>query len=73
MSAKRIRCLAPAIAAVIFGAALAIAAETPQQADKRSASQQAQAILKASGVQGGLIVHFGCGDGKLTVALRANR
>jgi len=28
-------------------------------------------ILKASGVKGGLVVHVGCGDGKLTAALRA--
>jgi outer membrane protein assembly factor BamB len=29
-------------------------------------------ILKATGVQGGLVIHLGCGDGKLTAALRAN-
>ena len=29
-------------------------------------------ILKAAGVKGGLVVHIGCGDGKLTAALRAN-
>jgi len=29
-------------------------------------------ILKATGVKGGLIVHLGCKDGKLTAALRAN-
>ena len=33
---------------------------------------QAWQILEASGVKGGLIVHLGCGDGKLTAALRAN-
>ncbi|MHC4505586.1 MAG: outer membrane protein assembly factor BamB family protein, partial [Planctomycetota bacterium] len=32
----------------------------------------ARAILDASGVRGGLIVHVGCGDGKLTAALRAS-
>ena len=31
----------------------------------------AKDILKATGVKGGLIVHVGCGDGKLTAALRA--
>ena len=36
------------------------------------AAQQAQAILDAGGVQGGLVVHVGCGDGKLTAALHAN-
>jgi outer membrane protein assembly factor BamB len=31
----------------------------------------ARGILEASGVRGGLVVHLGCGDGKLTAALRA--
>ncbi|MBM4050926.1 MAG: methyltransferase domain-containing protein, partial [Planctomycetes bacterium] len=35
-------------------------------------AQTAQQILDAAGVKGGLIVHIGCGDGKLTAALRAN-
>jgi outer membrane protein assembly factor BamB len=34
--------------------------------------QSASHILAVSGVKGGLIVHVGCGDGKLTAALRAN-
>ncbi len=34
-------------------------------------SQQARRILDATGVQGGLVIHLGCGDGKLTAALRA--
>ncbi len=29
-------------------------------------------ILHATGVRGGLVVHLGCGDGKLTAGLRAN-
>jgi outer membrane protein assembly factor BamB len=32
----------------------------------------ARQLLDASGVKGGLIVHLGCGDGKLTAALRAS-
>jgi outer membrane protein assembly factor BamB len=36
-----------------------------------SPDREATAILDATGVQGGLIVHVGCGDGKLTAALRA--
>ena len=36
-------------------------------------SEMAQAIFEEAGVQGGLIVHLGCGDGRLTAALRANR
>ncbi|MHC4914683.1 MAG: class I SAM-dependent methyltransferase [Planctomycetota bacterium] len=31
---------------------------------------EAKAAIKASGVKGGLLVHLGCGDGKLTAALR---
>ena len=32
----------------------------------------AKAIYEATGVRGGLVVHVGCGGGKLTAALRAN-
>ena len=35
-------------------------------------AEQASEILSAAGVKGGVIVHVGCGDGKLTAALRAN-
>ncbi len=38
-------------------------------AEKASAGE----ILDVAGVNGGLIVHVGCGDGKLTAALRANQ
>ena len=43
-------------------------------ADPPSAAARVQAteILQAAGVPGGLIVHLGCGDGKLTAALRSN-
>ena len=34
--------------------------------------QKARQILDTTGIKGGLIVHIGCGDGKLTAALRAN-
>jgi len=33
---------------------------------------QAERIIDAAGVRGGLIVHLGCGNGELTVALLAN-
>ncbi|MHC4511020.1 MAG: class I SAM-dependent methyltransferase, partial [Planctomycetota bacterium] len=39
---------------------------------QESAYQQAGRILEAAGIKGGLIVHIGCGDGRLTAALRAN-
>ncbi len=37
-----------------------------------SAGAEAREILGATGVKGGLVVHVGCGDGRLTAALRAN-
>ena len=38
----------------------------------RAGAETAEDILNATGVRGGLVVHLGCGDGKLTAALRAN-
>ncbi|MCX8037797.1 MAG: PQQ-binding-like beta-propeller repeat protein [Candidatus Sumerlaeia bacterium] len=35
-------------------------------------SPTAAQLIEASGVKGGLVVHLGCGDGKLTAALRVN-
>jgi outer membrane protein assembly factor BamB len=37
-----------------------------------SVAASASDIIKASGVKGGLVVHLGCGDGKLTADLRQN-
>jgi len=39
---------------------------------QKTAAQRAREVLDATGVQGGLVVHLGCGDGTLTAALRAN-
>ncbi len=36
------------------------------------AETSAKDILSATGIKGGLVVHLGCGDGKLTAALYAN-
>jgi len=55
------------IGAVSFAALLLTAATC-----FAGAGEQAQQILDATGVKGGLIVHVGCGDGRLTAALRAN-
>jgi outer membrane protein assembly factor BamB len=41
-------------------------------AGPNSPEQEAREILDAAGVRGGLIVHVGCGDGKLTAALRVS-
>ncbi|UCD00188.1 MAG: PQQ-binding-like beta-propeller repeat protein [Phycisphaerales bacterium] len=46
---------------------LPVASAQPQGLD-----QQAQKTLDATGVKGGLIVHLGCGDGRLTAALHVN-
>jgi len=51
-----------AAASVLFVASAALAAEDP--------AVTAQQILARAGVQGGLIVHLECGDGRLTAALR---
>ena len=37
-----------------------------------AAAQTPREILDATGVQGGLVVHVGCGDGTLTAGLRGN-
>ena len=34
--------------------------------------RQARQILDTAGVEGGIVVHLGCGDGKLTAALHVN-
>jgi len=43
-----------------------------EEQDSSSELEQAEQILDASGVKGGFVVHLGCGNGKLTAALRAN-
>jgi len=42
----------------------------PADANENDVMMQAKEILDTSGVQGGIVVHLGCGDGKLTAALR---
>ena len=39
---------------------------------KAAPPAEVQPILKETGVRGGLLVHLGCGEGKLTMALHAN-
>jgi len=51
-----------------LGAVLAIIPSRPAASSEQDAAND---VLKATGVQGGLIVHVGCGDGRLTAALRA--
>ena len=40
------------------------------QAKKIDATAQAKEIIDITGVQGGIVVHLGCGNGQLTAALR---
>jgi predicted RNA methylase len=35
-------------------------------------AESGREIVAASGIKGGLVVHLGCGDGKLTAELRVN-
>ena len=57
------------VAVVLLGAMhLPVQAEGPQTTE----SQEAGQIISASGIKGGLVVHVGCEDGKLTAALRGN-
>jgi len=44
----------------------------PSQAADDQYTALAGEILEATGVKGGLVVHLGCGDGRLTAALHAN-
>ena len=46
------------------------AAQTAQQSSWIP-KREARKILSETGIKGGLVVHLGCGDGKLTAALRA--
>ena len=58
-------CTAVMLAFVVAAAPGAGAASVDEKALARD-------ILSATGVKGGLIVHLGCGDGKLTAALRVD-
>ena len=53
--------------AIVWGLMISLAADVAL-AD----SVTAEAIYEKTGVQGGLVVHVGCGDGKLTAALHPN-
>ncbi|MGB2821399.1 MAG: class I SAM-dependent methyltransferase, partial [Phycisphaerae bacterium] len=64
---KGIREASPASLAVLFAAMMSVGA-----VDLRAAEADARKVLEAAGVKGGLLVHVGCGDGKLTAALGAS-
>ncbi len=57
------------LVSLAFGSAPAAVQTCAAASPDRAAAKE---ILEATGVQGGLIVHLGCGDGNLTAALRAS-
>ncbi|MFP4056780.1 MAG: PQQ-binding-like beta-propeller repeat protein [Candidatus Brocadiia bacterium] len=58
-------------AARLVVAAVPLLALWAAGAQAATPAQEAQRVLATSGVKGGLVVHLGCGDGKLTMALGA--
>ena len=64
MNTRSITCIGQM--ALLLGILLSVTGTAT--ADERD---EAQRILDASGVTGGLVVHLGCGDGRLTAALAA--
>jgi len=60
------------VSAVLIAALFSRTGTPFATAEDPSPQAAARQILDATGVQGGLIVHVGCGDGKLTAALRTN-
>ena len=57
------------VAGVLVAGVLAVC--PARGADAAPAAAQARQILEATGVRGGLVVHVGCGEGRLTAALHA--
>ncbi len=72
MRARNAGALRPATLWFAMMCAFVAAASWSAAAADPNAQSTAQQILSATGVKGGLIVHLGCGDGRLTAALRAN-
>ncbi len=65
-----IRTILVALAALFVCGAAPKAADTTQRTPQRVLGQQ---ILNTTAVTGGLVVHLGCGDGRLTAALHAGQ
>ena len=64
--------LCAGIPCVVVSLACLTGLQAAGASQRDGASEPARQILEATGVQAGLIVHLGCGDGKLTAALRAH-
>ena len=57
---------------IVFSVAAVWAAAVWAVAGAGARAESAREILDTAGVRGGLVVHVGCSDGKLTATLRAN-
>ncbi len=63
-------CMGILTVVILFMSAAALsAADLPGQGAERDLARQ---ILEVTGLQGGIIAHLGCGNGKLTAALRVS-
>lgn len=60
------------LALVCWSIACAAAPSPSEPKPDDSPRHEAQRIIAETGVRGGLVVHLGCGDGRLTAALRAS-
>jgi outer membrane protein assembly factor BamB len=60
------------VAQVVAGAVVCLSFAGQVLAEEAQAEALAARILDLSGVRGGVVVHLGCGDGRLTAALRAS-
>ncbi len=56
----------------LFATAIVLVATLAARHASAGQGELARQIVKSTGFDGGLAVHVGCGDGKLTAALRAN-
>ncbi|HUT32131.1 MAG TPA: PQQ-binding-like beta-propeller repeat protein [Planctomycetota bacterium] len=56
---------------ILAAAACACALHVAEAGAPSPEKAQAEQVLAATGVRGGLVVHLGCSDGRLTAALRA--
>ncbi len=54
---------------ILFAAALLSSEATGAEPDVNALARE---VIEASGAEGGLVVHLGCADGRLTAALRAD-
>lgn len=67
----RLRVVGAGVGAVLAAGALVLPLAGAGEPKDSASAGPAQQILATTGIRGGLIVHVGCGDGRLTVALRA--